>query len=479
MRVQMKRAEVPNTPDTALWFKIRRSSLDLGFDNFDRFMEGVLCSDPGTLSGTVKDARERVAEGRLRLPFPDCDPYRFLKAATEVFITVHCGTCSNEYDTDDGHVNAEITPGDLAYGERRLGASLTADEINVAWNNYLVPAGQDPGAPLTLPYLALIRQKLKDVGLTDWSRGEDYSKALAACSGILQEKLTCPCLIELIWSYWHEEGMLVQTMNALTRRFQNVRTPGGRDPLANLEIDPLRPLSNFLWGYVQDEQHRLTVMRRAYEYDHHYGLALVGKAVPAVKGADSRRRFLEAFHNLLHACTLFYRSDDDTTVIADAFPVLNALREVHLILSQGAHNQFGDLTWTARQEMLMQQWILARPEMREFLPTRIMVAYPERWQDRVDAMKSLMSWSESSVLHFSELGTYGERILLGARFNDWSRVIEPERAANWARFWRPEVQAYIHAYRAVTGIDLTERSESSMPSTLLRNRLTVQRLAAR
>ena len=50
--------------------------------------------------------------------------------------------------------------------------------------------------------------------------------------------------------------------------------------------------------------------------------------------------------------------------------MLNALKEVHLILSQGAHNQFGDLPSTARIEMLMQQWLLARPEFREFLPTR-------------------------------------------------------------------------------------------------------------
>ncbi len=33
-------------------------------------------------------------------------------------------------------------------------------------------------------------------------------------------------------------------------------------------------------------------------------------------------------------------------------------------------------------------------------------------------------------------------------------MIEPEQAANWARYWRPEVQGYIHAYRAVTGVDL-------------------------
>ena len=60
------------------------------------------------------------------------------------------------------------------------------------------------------------------------------------------------------------------------------------------------------------------MVRRAYEYDHQYGLTLLGKAVPRVRAADSRSQFLEAFHNLLHLCAIFYKEDDDTTVIADA-----------------------------------------------------------------------------------------------------------------------------------------------------------------
>ncbi len=37
--------------------------------------------------------------------------------------------------------------------------------------------------------------------------------------------------------------MLVQTLDAVALRFQNRRL-GDRDPLAQLEIDPLRPLNN-------------------------------------------------------------------------------------------------------------------------------------------------------------------------------------------------------------------------------------------
>ena len=226
--------------------------------------------------------------------------------------------------------------------------------------------------------------------------------------------------------------------------------------------------------------------RRAYEYDHHYGLTLLGKAVPA---AQRGRQPVEVPRGVPQPAAPLRRSssseDDDTTVIADGFPVLNALKDVHLLLAEGAHNQYGDLPWTARHEMLMQQWILARPEFREFLPTRIMVAYPEPWMDRVDAMKTLQGWTDVSVLHFRDLGVFGEQILLSIRFGAWSDVNDRDQAANWARYWRAEIQGYIHAYRAVTGVDLTDTSRRPtarlryvQPSVHLRNRLAAPARAA-
>ena len=124
--------------------------------------------------------------------------------------------------------------------------------------------------------------------------------------------------------------MLVQTMNAISRRFQNRRGRATRATTrcARLEIDPLRTVNNLVWGYVQDEWNLLTVQRRAYEYQHEYGISLLGKAIPGFDPADSRPRFLAAFHDLLATCAAFYEADDDTTVIADAFPVLNALKDV-------------------------------------------------------------------------------------------------------------------------------------------------------
>jgi hypothetical protein len=238
-----------------------------------------------------------------------------------------------------------------------------------------------------------------------------------------------------------------------------------------------------MWGYVQNEYQRLSVVRRAYEYDHHYGLTLYGKAIPALRPADSRSKFIEAFHNLLYRASLFYLEEADTTVIADGFPLLTALREVHLVLAEGAHNQFGDLPWTSRSEMLTEQWLLARPEMREFLRGRAMVPYREAWMGQVDTMKKLQGWTDTPITYFNDLAVFGEQILLSVRYGDWNVVNDQEQARNWARYWRPEVQGYVHAYRIVTGgVDLSvEMADTrdragryAQPSVHLRQRLAEQ-----
>jgi hypothetical protein len=474
--VSLQRTATAPTDDLAFWQGIVNSTDALSFNNYLRFMNVLFCGEDD-LSDLASFETERFREKRnvykqdllpkRFLPFTDGDAYRFMKAATEAFVVVNCGVLKPPRPFDQARDEAYFARRDLPFPAAGLDKTL---------DDYLVSVIGGSGAK-TLPYLALIRAKLPDIAIKLNPFGQVDDKQVSACHGILQHKLSCPCLLELIWSYWHEEGMLVQSLNAIARRFQNIRS-GARDPLANLEIDPLRPLNNLLWGYIQDEQHRLSVVRRNYEYDHHYGLRLHGKAVETLTAADTRSKFLEAFHNLLRLCTMFFRQDDDTTVKADAFPVLNALKETHLILSQGAHNQFGDLTSTARIEMLMQAWLLARPEFREFLPTRIMVAYPEPWMDRVDAMKKVQNWSDTSVVDFRNLAVFGEQILLSIRYGNWSTVFDPLQAFNWTRFFRPQIQGYSHAYRAVTGVDLAtadNRADATLPSVLLQKRLTAER----
>ncbi len=475
-KVTLQRTFAGPTDDRALWTAIRNRTAAIGFDRYKKFINCVFCEDHPDQHNPFTDIRKRIGksvsddclddsndqkEKRLSIYGPYA--YSVLKLATQVFLTLESGVVLR---------NTERRPKifDLEKERIRLNDfSLEFRDLKRDLGTYLGPTEH-------LPYLDRILTNL--ITLDD----DDAEEVLPYCVGVLQHRLTSPSLIELIWSYWLEEGMLVQTMNAIARRFQN-RRGSPNDPLGELEFDPLRPLNNLIWGFIQDEHNRLTVPRRAYEYLHHYGLSLVGKAVPDLNPADSRSKFIEAFHNLLSAAARFFKEDSDTTVIADAFPLLNALKEVHLILAEGAHNQFGDLTWTARAEMMTIQWMLARPEMREFLRGRYMVPYQEEWMGAVDSMKKLQGWTDTTVTHFYELAVTGERILLSIRYGDWSDIENIEdQAKTWARSNKPEIQRYIHGYRTVTGVDLAgdiidtrdAAARYLQPSVLIQRRLMEQ-----
>jgi hypothetical protein len=455
--VTLKRTAVPPTADQALWVAIRNSTNAIGFENYSRFIETVICGEPdfdgdNRLGGKRVRHKLRSVKRRTGLPFPNVDRFRLLKAATEVFLMVHCGV-----DLDD------FSNVDLDEESARLNRTVDRADLEAQMRDYLVrvAAGEDEFLDI-LPYLGLIRRQLGDVAIV--GVGEDDDEVTEICSGLLAEKLEHPCFLELIDSYWRHEGGLLPGMHAVMWRFQN-RMPRGRrhDPLAGLDIDPLRPINNLLWGLVQDQQHRLTTVRLAYEYDHEYGVRLSARPGPPVRGADSRSRFMQAFHNLMAVAAVFMKEDDDTTHIADGFPVLNALKETHLLLTEGAHNQYGDLPSTARHEFLMYEWILSRREMSDFLPTRKMVAYAEAWMAPLEALNKLLGGPDASVMHFRDLAVFGEQLLLSIRFGAWSRENNQAQAANWVRYWRPEIQGYIHAYRAVAGVDLTRPAYGIRP----------------
>lgn len=473
--VTLQRTGTYPTRDQSLWVAIRNRTSALDFTRYQRFIDICFCgneldisADPNLLGGrpqgTLVDLANFPTGRQLSILGPHA--YTILKLATEVFLTLECGIVIR-----DGSVI------DIEKERIRLeDPSANIEQLVSRLRNYLISFDSNP---VVLPYLDRIVGNLVSLDRNN------IREVLPYCFGILQHRLTAPSLLELIWSYWHEEGMLIQTMHAVGLRFQNRRS-SRRDPLVELELDPLRPLNNLIWGFVQDEHNRLTVPRRAFEYHHHYGLSLVGRATAGVIPAGDRSRFIEAFHNLLHRTALFYREDADTTVIAEAFPLLNALKEVHLLLAEGAHNQFGDLPWTARIEMLTMQWLLARPEMREFLRGRYMVPYQEGGMGAVDSMKRLQGWTDTTITHFHELAVTGERILLSIRYGDWVDIENiQEQAKNWARYWKPEIQRYIHGYQAVTGVDLmadvVDSRDASIrfiqPSALLARRLAQQRAA--
>ncbi len=429
----------------ALWIAIRNRTAAMSFSRYQDFIDTILCKAQEPISTRTQESCggqqplkplvDRL--GILPKPLHGVDAYHLLKSATEIFLLRECGIVINEYQPSSQ--SSPLVPGlSDTIGNEPLGLQ----EVRNLLSTYL------SNKPLFSNVLNALGDKLVDSPF---------------CFGLLRSRFQCPCMLELIWSYWHEEGMLVQTINAIALRFQNRRSSAEKDPLASMEIGYLRPLNNLLWGYIQDESSRLSVARRAYEYDHHYGLTLQGKAVPPLRSADSRSKFLAAFHNLLRRTSEFYKQVANLMVVPDTFPLLQSLKETNLLLAEGMHNQYGDLPWTARVEMLMQQWFLSRPEVREFLHGREMVSYPEPWMGQVDAMKTLQGWTDSNVRHFRDLAVYGEQILLSVRFGDWASSPDPNDARAWAETWRLQIQGYIDSYRAVTGVDLTYHPTDQKP----------------
>ena len=473
--VRFQRDDTVDPRQRAIWSAIRQHTDAIGFNNFEDFVEAALCDN--TLTENEADlAYKRGLKfdpanwGACHRPFgpfiPGSDLYTLLKLAAEVFLLLRCGICpKGECPPIPAEpVSAPNTDRPDIFGT----GGGDGDFDGTLANTLACFLGQDRASYIQ----GIIRNVFRD-------RKVDVSPFCPINVGL------GPCLMELIWSYWHEEAMLVQSSNAIALRFQNVAVRGN-DPLAEFELDPLRPLSGFLWGYIQDEPNRLSVARRLYEYHHHYGIGLAGKVGRRVRPADSRSKFLQAFHDLLRMTDQFYREASDHTVTPDPFPLLIALRDLHLILSEGAHNQFRDLPWTARSEMLVQQWLLSRTEIRDFLRGRLMVPYPEGWMGAVDAMKRLQGWSDTNVIHFNDLARFGERLLLSVRHVRWDAISDPLAAHEWALSWRPEVQGYIHAYRMATGVTLSDDvvdisspdgPRYLQPSVLLRNRLLQQRQA--
>ena len=302
------------------------------------FIDRVLFQERHSPPGSL-DRDDEAAGLANQSPMPDnegcqgphtsgADAYNLLRLATETFLLFRCGV-------------AIRPPYDPAWDEARIAQSFHPDEARQMLQGYL----RDPG-PI-LPYLDEVLAALESTDRQRLHRDRDDVQP-PVCTVPLVQRITSPCLIELIWSYWHEQGMLVETMNAVSMRFESERSnSGARDPLAHLEIDPLRPVNNLIWGYIQDEFNRLSIPRRSNEYDHRYGLSLAGRAERQTATVDSRSKFLEAFHDLLFRTRLFYDEDADGTVESNTLQLLSGLREVQLLLAGSAPTS--SATWPGRR----------------------------------------------------------------------------------------------------------------------------------
>ena len=247
--VVLERSSPIDTPDEALWGAIRNRTTAANFPYFEILVDLTFCQD--SKDGQSNRLRECAGGAHSRRdalvanpePAKCCyhgaDAYNLLKAAAECFVALQCGVKVEP--------PIDLNMQSLIPDEADRGADFTTfQELQDKLTPYLTLN--------TLPYLQRIIDALKLLPAKS-----------PLCDGLVQQPDCFPCMLELIWSYWHEEGMLVQSLNAICLRFQNKHNSRLRDPLANFRLDPLRPLNTLLWGYIQDEINRLTVARRAYE----------------------------------------------------------------------------------------------------------------------------------------------------------------------------------------------------------------------
>lgn len=445
----------PFSPDKELWFFIRRLTERMRFAEFHEFVQPRMAGARG-VDWTDTGAYEHLQRLSKRFLQIAADPQR---------------AADNRRDPRFGEISRDTARA----GVRR--SYVSDEDLDLAQPflgfDGVLTAPFDPFPDDDDDQEPAGRRGRTGNGHHGNGNGDDArARAVRSKAPVTTFPLPNVPFVELIWAYWMDECGLAQTMNLILARFQNRRVGGGRDVLSRFNANPLLPIANLLWGFAEAEEGRLTVRRRAAEYRNMYGLPMQGKAVPPSSAwIDDRSQFLSAFHNLLNATYRFYKERDDKTVDADAFPLLSSLQELHLVLAYGAHNQFPAIALRTRREFLVMQWILAQPELREFLGGPTMVPQEEQWMDRVDTMKEMQGWSPTSVTHFLDLAVCGEQVLLTVRHGRWNESTRTrDDAANWAITWRNEIQRYVHAYRAVTGVDLQTGVDATPPAVLLARR---------
>jgi hypothetical protein len=184
-------------------------------------------------------------------------------------------------------------------------------------------------------------------------------------------------------------------------------------------------------------------------------------------------------------CIRFFREVDDKTIRQNAAPVLNSLKELQFVLSQGESNQFGTVPLQARVEMLVIQELLGADEIQRFLGPPLMSRYPQPWMGSVDTLRRMLRWGDTSIVEFYNLALAGEEILFTVRFGNFDQTqTDRSQADVWARALRNQIEQYVHSYRAVTGVDVGAEVaaghavDATLPSVYLKHREAQARTTA-
>lgn len=233
-----------------------------------------------------------------------------------------------------------------------------------------------------------------------------------------------PEALELFWGFWIDAPRVDAAVAQLRRRRKRPDDPTVSALLAGMEKDP----------------DRADLARRLAAYTGAYGLPADARERPAAA------RFPVAFATLLELAEGFYAHRGDAYATESERRLLLALADVAGRLTEGTHSP--TLVAALRRDLVLSVYTLylAEPRVphgREEAPR------DERWETALDELAALNSWPQPPARTYSRLAHLGERILRSIRSVDWGTEGSVEKAADWALFWREDIELYSLAFHVV------------------------------
>ena len=203
--VRLSRTQEEFAPQLLVSAVIEKTGERLAFNTYAAFIDYVMCRDSESRA-TLENlfGKEEVdnwipktdTPSRIKrfLPYTDADAYRLLKVATEAFVAVNCTALTSfnlEAEADRILSRTDtIDPGNLDDVFKEY-----LEDVEVTTGIQETRGEPAPDGTVTytgtrtvqtyklLPYLALIKKKLPDVGIAPLARPED----VALCYQIVQE----------------------------------------------------------------------------------------------------------------------------------------------------------------------------------------------------------------------------------------------------------------------------------------------------
>lgn len=458
VHVSLKSEATPYTKDQIVWMAIRGGAKSASYSGFNTFVENLF-SDTYTAFGNKAIENSFKYSHIQPSDYGWQNTYPFIKAAATLYM-------------ERAKIKDAITTELVGDEKRRIGdGGINESQLKNDLVDYL--GSTVPTELSSLPYLQRVIQRVSSELLKsiNESTGVGNSRITGdfTCE-YLRQRLQRPPMYDLIWSYWMSLAGLTETMNAVVdcyRRKSNERTA----LLSDVRFDLLRPIGNLLSGYARDTEIPITHEEYLVELQAQYGLMLPEHAELDIQGMQSDTSFLGALHNVIGGSGKLLRDRLNKTLDVDTHSLGRILGNMNVRLAMGAHNQLWEVTRRIRRDMLVQQWILSRPEVTEFLRVPAMVDMREGWMSALAAYRdrknqqsrsasrsgnygSVSGNSSQSALvvqQFHRLACKSEIMVLGARWGGWSNEdMVGKSAEGWLNEVQHDIKDYISDYREVT-----------------------------